>query len=321
MADDPGPARERAAVAAELAARARRVSDEAADRLTAAMRDLAHAPGGLANLGADAARDVAGFLARRGAVGAAGGDERPADATVRGRPATLPPMPPAPLRCRALLFDLDGVLADSTASVEAHWRRWAAGHGLDPDAILHVVHGRRAIDTIREVAPALDAERELAALAAAETEDTTGVVAAPGAAELLPRLAAGSWAVVTSGMRAVALARLRASALPEPPLLVAAEDVGRGKPDPEGYLAAAARLGRSPAECVVFEDAPAGVAAARAAGMRCVALASTYPTADLAAADLVVPSLAGVRVEASAAPDGGAAYVVAPAAPPRPARP
>jgi sugar-phosphatase len=307
MADDPGPARERAAVAAELAARARRVSDEAADRLTAAMRDLAHAPGGLANLGADAARDVAGFLARRGAVGAAGGDERPADATVRGRPATLPPMPPAPLRCRALLFDLDGVLADSTASVEAHWRRWAAGHGLDPDAILHVVHGRRAIDTIREVAPALDAERELAAL--------------PGAAELLPRLAAGSWAVVTSGMRAVALARLRASALPEPPLLVAAEDVGRGKPDPEGYLAAAARLGRSPAECVVFEDAPAGVAAARAAGMRCVALASTYPTADLAAADLVVPSLAGVRVEASAAPDGGAAYVVAPAAPPRPARP
>lgn len=214
------------------------------------------------------------------------------------------------LRCRALLFDLDGVLADSTASVEAHWRWWAVAHRLDPDALLHVVHGRRAIDTIREVAPALDAEHELAALVDAEAGDTTGVVAAPGAAALLPRLPAGEWAVVTSGVRRVALARLRASALPDPPLLVAADEIARGKPDPEGYLAAAARLGRTPAECVVFEDAPAGVAAARAAGMRCVGLTSTHAAAALAGADLLAPSLAGVRVTRTADADGSARYEI-----------
>src|SRR5690349_529562 len=121
---------------------------------------------------------------------------------------------PAVLHARAVLFDLDGVLADSTASVEMHWRRWAASHALDADALLRVVHGRRALDTIREVTPHLDADRELATLVAAEAGDTAGVVAAPGAALLLPRLPANAWAVVTSGVRAVALARLAASGLP-----------------------------------------------------------------------------------------------------------
>jgi sugar-phosphatase len=223
------------------------------------------------------------------------------------------PEAPAPIRCRALLFDLDGVLADSTASVEAHWRAWGARHGLDGDALLRVVHGRRAVDTIRDVAPALDAERELAALVAAEAGDTAGVTASPGAAALLPRLPAGSWAVVTSGVRAVALARLRASGLPEPPLLVAADDIARGKPDPEGYLTAAARLGRAPADCLVFEDAPAGVAAARAAGMRCVGLTTTHAPGALAGADLLAPSLAGLVVAVAPGADGAAAYAVAPA--------
>jgi hypothetical protein len=136
----------------------------------------------------------------------------------------------ASLRCRALLFDLDGVLADSTASVEHHWRAWAERHGLDPDALLQVVHGRRAIDTIRDVAPTLDAEAELAALVAAEAGDTAGVTASPGAAALLPRLPAGAWAVVTSGVRAVALARLQAGGLPLPPLLVPADEITRGSP-------------------------------------------------------------------------------------------
>ena len=219
----------------------------------------------------------------------------------------LPCMPDT-LRCRALLFDLDGVLADSTASVERHWRRWAASHGFDGDAIMRVVHGRRAIDTIRDVAPGLDAERELAALVEAEAGDTTGVVAAPGAAALLPRLPADGWAVVTSGVRVVALARLRASGLPEPPLLVAADMIARGKPDPEGYLTAAHRLGRAPADCLVIEDAPAGLAAARAAGMRCVALTTTHAAAELAGADLVVASLAALDVEietANGAPSFG----------------
>lgn len=223
--------------------------------------------------------------------------------------------PPPVLHCGALLFDLDGVLADSTASVEHHWRAWAERHGLDPDALLHVVHGRRAIDTIRDVAPALDAEAELAALVDAEAGDTTGVTASPGAAALLPRLPAGSWAVVTSGVRAVALARLRAGGLPLPPLLVPADEIARGKPDPEGYLTAAARLGVAPDECVVFEDAPAGVAAARAAGMRCVALTTTHPASALAQADGIAPSLAGVQVTIEPTGDGRPSYSVAVAAP------
>ena len=194
-------------------------------------------------------------------------------------------MSPSSLRCRALLFDLDGVLADSTASVEMHWRRWAEGHGMDAEALLRVVHGRRALDTIREVAPQLDAERELATLVAAEGGDTRGVVAAPGAAALLARLVdAGvrDWAVVTSGVRSVALARLAACGLPVPPLLVPADEIARGKPDPEGYL----------------------TAAARAAGMRCVGLATTHAAAQLADADLVAPSLAGLAVEIARGADG-----------------
>jgi sugar-phosphatase len=227
-------------------------------------------------------------------------------------PAPEPPVSTPPLHCRALLFDLDGVLADSIASIEGHWRAWAERHALDAEALLRVVHGRRAVDTVRDVAPQLDAEAEVAALVAAEAEDTRGVVAAPGASALLARLPAGSWGVVTSGVRRVALARLRAGALPEPPLLLAADEILRGKPDPEGYRTAAARLGRPAGECVVIEDAPAGVAAARAAGMRCVALTTTHPAAALAGADLVVASLAALRVDVTRAGDGGIAFALAP---------
>ena len=216
------------------------------------------------------------------------------------------------IRCRALLFDLDGVLADSIASIEAHWRTWAERHALDPEALLRVVHGRRAVDTVRDVAPQLDAEAEVAALVAAEAEDTRGVVAASGAAALLARLPADGWGVVTSGVRRVAIARLRASALPAPPLLLAADEILRGKPDPEGYRTAAARLGRPATECVVIEDSPAGVAAARAAGMRCVALTTTHPAAAVAGADLVVASLAALRVDVTPALDGGVAFALAP---------
>lgn len=217
---------------------------------------------------------------------------------------------PVVLRARALLFDLDGVLADSTSSVETHWRRWAARHALDPDGLLRVVHGRRALDTIRAVTPQLDAEAELAWLVSAESRDTAGVVAAPGAAALLARLPADEWAVVTSGVRAVAEARLRASELPVPPVLVAADEITHGKPDPEGYLAAAARLGWPAAACVVIEDAPAGIAAARAAGMACVALTTTHAAAEVAEAELVVPSLAALDVARTPHPDGGVQYTL-----------
>ena len=219
------------------------------------------------------------------------------------------------LHARALLFDLDGVLADSTASVESHWRHWAESHHLDAEALLRVVHGRRALDTIREFAPHLDAEAELATLVAAEAGDTSGVVVAPGAAALLARLPANGWAVVTSGVRAVAVARLRTCGLPVPDVLVPADEIARGKPDPEGYLTAAARLGRTPAECVVIEDAPAGVAAARAAGMACVALTTTHARGAVEAADLVAPSLAGLRVTIAADAEGGWRYALAASAP------
>lgn len=219
-------------------------------------------------------------------------------------------MPATVLHARALLFDLDGVLADSTRSVETHWRAWARKHALDPDALIAVVHGRRAIDTIRDVTPHLDAERELAALVEAEGGDTSDVTAAPGAAALLPRLPTDAWAVVTSGVRSVAIARLRASGLPIPTLLVPADEIARGKPDPEGYLTAARRLGVQPEDCVVIEDAPAGIAAARAAGMRCVGLTTTHTREEVASADLVVASLAALHVDIARCDDGGTLYML-----------
>ena len=205
-----------------------------------------------------------------------------------------------PLSCRAILFDLDGVLANSIPAVERAWRAWAERVGMDGDALMRVVHGRRAVDTVRAVAPSLDLAAELAWLERVEATDVAGVDALPGAAELLARLPADRWAVVTSGTRPVALARLRAAGLPEPPLLVAADEIRNGKPDPEGYLAAAARLGVPAAECLVIEDAPAGAAAARAGGMQLVALTTTPPAADFPDADLVVPTLAALGVDVPA---------------------
>ena len=206
------------------------------------------------------------------------------------------------LRCGAVLFDLDGVLADSTANVERHWRTWAAGHGLDGDAIMRVVHGRRAVESIPMLAPGLDVAREMFALEAAEAGDTDGVLPVPGAAALLSRLPPGAWAIVTSGTRAVATARLRRVGILVPPVLVTADDVRHGKPHPEGYLAAAAALGVPPARCVVVEDTPPGIAAAHAGGMRAIGVATTYPAERLAEAEAVAGRLADIEVEAS--PDG-----------------
>ena len=149
------------------------------------------------------------------------------------------------LRCRAVLFDLDGVLVDSTECVERTWREWATRHDLDPERVISLAHGRRAIETVRLVAPELSADAELTALANSEATTSEGVYEIAGARELLARLPAGSWAIVTSGIRAVAEFRLRYTGLPVPPVMVCADEITRGKPDPEGYLLAAARLGRS----------------------------------------------------------------------------
>lgn len=206
------------------------------------------------------------------------------------------------LTARAMLFDLDGVLVDSTANVERHWRDWAGRHGLDADALIAVVHGRRAIDTIREHAPHLDVQAELAAMVAAETGDTTGITVLPGARELVQSLPPGSWAIVTSGTHEIAQARLRVAGLPTPPVLITADQVSRGKPDPEGYLAAGAALGASPADCVVVEDAPAGIEAARRAGMRCIALLTTHRASEVARASAIARDPRDIRVRAASAP-------------------
>jgi mannitol-1-/sugar-/sorbitol-6-phosphatase len=206
----------------------------------------------------------------------------------------------AQLSCQVILFDLDGVLVDSDAAVEETWRMWAARHGLDATAIIHVAQGRRALDTVRLVAPHLDAEHEVAELTAYEAHATTGLVAAPGARVLLEQLPPAAWAVVTSGVRAVAEHRLRFVGLPMPPVMVCAEDVARGKPDPEGYLAAAARCGTPPGDCVVIDDAPAGLDAARDAGMRAIAVASKHPLDTRNEAAVVVNNLASVAVHVAA---------------------
>lgn len=193
--------------------------------------------------------------------------------------------------CRAILFDLDGVLVDSAKCVEKTWREWATRYRLDPEHVIALAHGRRAIETVRLVAPQLIAEAELASLAASEATTSEGVYEIMGARELLELLPAGKWGVVTSGIRAVAEFRLRYTRLPVPSVMICADEIARGKPDPEGYLNAAARLGHSGADCLVIEDAPAGIEAAHAAGMRAIAITSTYPCERLTTADAVVERL------------------------------
>jgi sugar-phosphatase len=197
--------------------------------------------------------------------------------------------------CRAVLFDLDGVLVDSTRYIEDQWRRWATAKGLAPEPFLRVCHGRRAVETIRLAAPHLDAEAEVAAFTPEESPDDYELVPVDGAPRLLHTLPAGSWAVATSGSRAVATERLRRAGLPAPKVLICAEDVLHGKPAPDVYLMAAADLGVPPSECLVVEDAPAGIQAARAAGMVVVALTTTHRPDELKA-DAWTQSLMGVHL-------------------------
>ena len=192
---------------------------------------------------------------------------------------------------RAVLFDLDGVLVDSARVVEQQWRRWAGARGLRAEPFLRVCHGRRAVETIRLAAPHLDAEAEVAAFAPAADDEAIGPV--PGAARLLGSLPEGSWAVATSGPGAAAADRLARAGLPVPRVLVCAEDVAWGKPSPEVYLLAATRLAVPPAECLIVEDAPAGVEAARAAGIPVIGLTTTHRREELDA-DALAASLAGV---------------------------
>ena len=198
------------------------------------------------------------------------------------------------MRPRTFLFDLDGTLVDSRVVVARHWALFAERHGIELGPILAVCHGRRTADTIADVAPSLDATSEAAILDAGEEVDVDGLVLVPGALELLAGLD-GAWAIVTSGHRTLATRRLEAVGLPVPRVLVTGDEVAHGKPHPEGFARAAERLGVAPADCVVVEDAPAGVSAGRAAGALVVAVTTTHTAEALRDADLVLADLYGLE--------------------------
>jgi mannitol-1-/sugar-/sorbitol-6-phosphatase len=194
-------------------------------------------------------------------------------------------------RISAVLFDLDGVLVESREATERVWLEWARHNGIDEGALRSAMHGVRSADVIRALRPDLDAVVESAAIERRQIEDIAGLVAVPGAAAVLGALKGGRVAVVTSGTRPLALARLAAVGIEPPAVMVFADDVTRGKPEPEGYLTAARRLGADPAEALVVEDAPPGIEAGRAAGAATVAVTSTHAREELAAADVVIDSL------------------------------
>jgi sugar-phosphatase len=198
--------------------------------------------------------------------------------------------------CSAILFDLDGVLVDSTGSVDRQWRIWARERGIDEQKVVAIAHGVRAIEVIRVVAPHLDAETEVAKLEKQEAADRDGVRVMPGAIELIRAIPAGRWGVVTSGRRQLATGRLQLAGIPVPKVMVAADEVTNGKPHPEPYLKGAQLLGANPADCLVIEDAPAGIRAAHAGGMKVLALTSTYPASALSEADVVVRKLDQIQV-------------------------
>lgn len=209
------------------------------------------------------------------------------------------------LRCRAFLFDMDGVLVDSRAVVERTWHRWARRHGLDAEAIIAVAHGRRTSETLAEVAPHLAIADEVAWLDAAEMDDFEGIVEVPGAALFAGSLPPDRWAVVTSAGRDLALRRLACAGIAPPPVLISSDDVRRGKPAPDGYLLGAERLGSSATECIVFEDASPGIDAAITAGAKVIALETTQPRERLARAAIVLRDFHGL----SARMDGDAIVI------------
>lgn len=207
--------------------------------------------------------------------------------------------------CRGLLFDMDGVLLDSTPAVARVWASWALEHGFDPKETSRRAQGRPSMSTIRELLPNADHEAENREVERRELADLDGVVPLPGALSLLQSLPPDRWTIATSSTHPLALVRLRAGGFPVPSRLITASDVQRGKPDPEPYLKAAASLGLPPQDCIVIEDAPAGIRAGKSAGARVLGLRTISPDDELsrAGADWIVDNLSGVQLLPSG--DGG----------------
>lgn len=202
------------------------------------------------------------------------------------------------IRCTAVLFDMDGVLVDSTPAVARVWRWWAEQHGFDPDAVVRQAHGRPNSEIMRELLPSGDYIAEGLAVELREREDVSDVVALPGAAELLRALPENRWTIVTSATRELAEARLRVAGLPVPRNFVTASDLQQGKPHPEAYQRGAATLQKAPGECLVIEDAPSGIRSGKAAGARVLALCTTIPAGELlgAGADWLAENLASLTL-------------------------
>jgi mannitol-1-/sugar-/sorbitol-6-phosphatase len=200
------------------------------------------------------------------------------------------------IECEALLFDMDGVLIDSTPAVARVWSKWARARGFNPEEVVAHAHGRPSITTVREYLPDSDHEAENRIVERAEIEDLEGVVPLPGARELLVSLPSNRWTIVTSSTRALAEVRLRAAGLPAPERFVTSTDVVNGKPHPEPFLKAAKILGFDASRCVVVEDAPAGIRAGKAAGARVIAFPTTSTRDRLmeAGADWVAKNSAAI---------------------------
>ncbi|HKW61030.1 MAG TPA: HAD family hydrolase [Candidatus Acidoferrum sp.] len=203
------------------------------------------------------------------------------------------------LRCHGVLFDLDGVLVDSTPAVARVWAWWARKHGFDPDKTVREAHGKPSIATIRELLPNANHDAENKEVERREIEDTEGVIPLPGSVELLRAIPPDKWAIVTSCTRRLAEVRIAAAGLPKPKQMVTSNDITHGKPHPEPYLKGAQILGVTGAECVVIEDAPAGIRAGKAAGAHVIALRTTASDDELrqAGADWIVNDCAELSVD------------------------
>jgi sugar-phosphatase len=212
--------------------------------------------------------------------------------------------------CAGILFDMDGVLVDSTPAVARVWSRWALLHGFDPEMATRLAHGRPSLATVQELLPNASPEvqrRENAWMEREEIADVADVVALPGARELLSALAPQHFAVVTSATRALAEVRLQAGGLLRfAQHLITSGDITRGKPDPEPYMKGAAVLRLRPVHCVVIEDAPAGIRSGKAAGARVIGLRTTSTDDELraAGADWIVKDCSALRLASGAPPDG-----------------
>ena len=185
------------------------------------------------------------------------------------------------ISCAALLFDLDGVLINSTPAVARVWRGWALEHGFNPEEVVARAHGRPSLTTVREYLPNADHEAENKEVECREIEDLEGVVPLPGALDLLASLPPDRWTIVTSCTRPLAEVRIKAAGLPRPQKMITSNDIQHGKPGPEPYLKGAAVLGFSPQDCIVLEDVPAGVRSGKSAGARVIAFTTTVPAPSL----------------------------------------